>query len=97
MTKENIAPFICLKMLKQLLMRAILMMYLNQTFVQLYQTQKLLGKRSGSIIDSVVDYAINNSKYKPVNGHAINNSKDKPLNGNTFIKLPKDLYHPKKV
>ena len=39
--------------------------------------QKSLGRSSGWIIDSVIDYAINISKYNP-------------LAGNSYIKLPKD-------
>ena len=36
--KKNIAPFIRPRTLKQLLMRVILTMYLNQSIVRLYQT-----------------------------------------------------------
>ena len=45
MMKQNIAPFIHPKGLKQLLMRVILMMYLNQSIVILYQTYKNLLKK----------------------------------------------------
>ena len=45
--------------------------------------QKSLGKGSGWIIDSVIDHTINPSKYNH-------------LAGNSYIKLPKDLDHPRK-
>ena len=45
--------------------------------------QKYLGKVSSWIIDSVIDHIINISKYNP-------------LAGSSYIKLPKDLDHPKK-
>ena len=38
MIKQNIAPFIQTQKQKQLLMKVILIMHLNQSFVQLYQT-----------------------------------------------------------
>ena len=45
MIKPSIAPFIRPQRLKQLLMRIILMMYLNQSIVRFYQTYKnFLGK-----------------------------------------------------
>ena len=45
MIKQNIAPFIRPQRLKQLLMKIILMMYLNQSIVRFYQTYKnFLGK-----------------------------------------------------
>ena len=45
MIKQSIAPFIRPQRLKQLLMRIILMMYLNQSIVRFYQTYKnFLGK-----------------------------------------------------
>ena len=40
MTKQKIAPFILSQRQKQLLMRVILMMYLNQSLARLYQTRK---------------------------------------------------------
>ena len=40
MIKPSIAPFIRPQRLKQLLMRIILMMYLNQSIVRFYQTYK---------------------------------------------------------
>ena len=46
--------------------------------------QKSPGKGLGWIIDSVVDHTINISKYKP-------------LSGGSYIKLLKELDHPKKV
>ena len=45
--------------------------------------QKSLGKGSGWIIDSVIDHTISISKYNP-------------LAGNMYIKLPKELDHPRK-
>ena len=45
--------------------------------------QKFIGKGLGWIIDSVVDLNNNVSKYKP-------------LDGSSYIKLPKELSHPKK-
>ena len=43
-----------------------------------------LGKGSGWIIDSVIHHNINISKYNP-------------LAGSSYIKLPKELTHEKKV
>ena len=45
--------------------------------------QKSLRKGSGWIIDSVIDHAISISKYNP-------------LAGISYIKLPKELDHPRK-
>ena len=45
MLKQNIAPFTLTQKQKQLLMRVILMMYLNQSVVQLNQTNKNLLKK----------------------------------------------------
>ena len=45
--------------------------------------QKSLGKGSGQIIDSVIDQNISVSK-------------DNPLAGSSYIKLPKELNHPRK-
>ena len=45
--------------------------------------QKLLGKISGWVVDSVVDHTINISKYKR-------------LRGSSFVKLPKELDYPKR-
>ena len=46
-------------------------------------TQKSLGKGSGWIIDSVINPTISISKYNP-------------LAGSSYIKLPKELNHPRK-
>ena len=46
-------------------------------------TQKSLGKGSGWIIDSVINHTISISKYNP-------------LAGSSYIKLPKELNHPRK-
>ena len=40
MTQQSIAPFILAQQKKQLSMKATLMIYLNQSIVQLYQTYK---------------------------------------------------------
>ena len=45
--------------------------------------QRSLGKGSGLIIDSVIDHTISISKYNP-------------LAGSSYIKLHKELHHPKK-
>ena len=45
--------------------------------------QKSLGKDSGWIIDSVIDHTTSISKYNL-------------LAGGSYIKLPKELYHPRK-
>ena len=45
--------------------------------------QKSLGKVSGSVIDSVIKHDINISKYNP-------------LAGSSYLKLPKELDHPRK-
>ena len=68
---------------KQLLMKATLKMYLNQSTLQLYQTENFLGKDSGWIIDSAVDHNINISKYNS-------------LAASSYIKLPEELAHPRK-
>ena len=44
---------------------------------------KSLGKSAAWIIDSVTDYSISISKYNP-------------LAGGSYIKLPKELHHPRK-
>ena len=57
--------------------------YFNQSIVLLYQ--KLLRKGSGlQIIDSVIDQNINISKYNV-------------LGSSSYVKLSKELNHPKKV
>ena len=42
-----------------------------------------MGKGSGWIIDSVIDHTVSISKYNP-------------LAGSSYIKLPKELHHPRK-
>ena len=44
---------------------------------------KSLGKGSGWIIDSVINYKVSNSNHNP-------------LSGSSYIKFPKELDHPKK-
>ena len=61
-----------------------LMMHLNQSIVLLYKTCKNLLEKTAWIIDSVTDHSINISKYNP-------------LSGGTYIKLSKELNHPKQV
>ena len=61
---------------------------IDDVFQSIYTTiikniQKSLGKGSGWIIDSVIDRTINISKYNP-------------LAGSSYIKLPKELDHPRK-
>ena len=60
-----------------------------QVFRSIYTTtiisiQKHLRKGSGWIIDSIIDHTISISKYSP-------------LAGSSYIKLPKELNHPRKV
>ena len=62
---------------------------INDAFESIYSTimsnmQKSLGKGLGWIIDSVIDDNINIPKYNP-------------LASSSYIKLPKELNHPKKV
>ena len=60
MTKQNIEPFIRPQRLKKLLMIVILF----ELIYSAGQSTQLIGKGLGWIIDSVLDYNINNSKYK---------------------------------
>ena len=60
----------------------------DDVFQSIYTTiitniQKSLGKGSGCIIDSVIDPTASISKYNP-------------LTGISYIKLPKELGHPRK-
>ena len=65
-------------------MKVTLMMYLNQSILQLYQTyKKSSGTVSGWIIDSVIENNLSISKCNP-------------LAGSSYIKLPKELDHPRK-
>ena len=64
---------------KQLSIKVLLIMYLNQSILQLYQTCKIsLEKGSCWIIDSVIDHNIS----------ILNNIR---LAGSSYIKLPKEL------
>ena len=61
---------------------------IGDVFQSIYTTiitniQKSLGKDSGWIIDSVIEHNISISKYNP-------------LAGSSYIKLPKELDHPRK-
>ena len=63
-------------------MKVTLIMYMNQSILQLYQTyNQSLRKRSGWNIDSFIEHNINVSKYNPWAGHI-------------YIKWPKELDHP---
>ena len=53
------------------------------TIIATIQKQKPLGKYSGWITDSVIDHTISISKYDP-------------LPESSYIKLPKELYYPRK-
>ena len=54
---------------------------IDDVFESIYRSiQKLLGKGSVWISDSVADHNVNISKYKP-------------LDGSSYIKLPKELEH----
>ena len=60
---------------------------IDDVFKSIYTTiitnmQKSLGKDSGWIIDSMIDHTISISKYNP-------------LAGSSYIKLPKELNHPR--
>ena len=62
--------------------------YIDDVFESIYSTiistiQKSLRKRSGWIIDSVIDHNINISMYNP-------------LAGTSYTKLPKELDYPRK-
>ena len=74
-------PFIHTQKQKQLLMKVALMMYSNQSTIIL-NIQISFGKGSGRIIDSVIEHNINKSKYNP-------------LAGSSYIKLAKELNHPR--
>ena len=52
--------------------------------INITNTQKSLGKGSDWIIDSVIDHTISISRYNP-------------LAGSSYIKLPKELDHPRKA
>ena len=60
------------------------MVYFNQPMLLLYQTSniKSLGKGSRWIIDSVIDHTNSISKHNP-------------LASSSYIKLPKELGHPR--
>ena len=81
--KQNTAPLIHPQRQKQLFMIVKLMMYLNQSTAQLYQANKNLLQKVQFVLLITVDPLINILKYKL--------SKD-----SSYIKLPKELDHPKK-
>ena len=62
----------------------LMVMYLNQSILQLHQPYKnFLEKVSGWVIDSVIEHNINILKYTI-------------LAGSSYIKLTKELGHPRK-
>ena len=60
-----------------------LMMCLNEFILVMSNMQKSLGKGSGWVIDSVIEHNISISKYNP-------------LTESSYIKLQKELDHPRK-
>ena len=60
-----------------------LMMCLNEFILVISNMQKSLGKGSGWVIDSVIEHNISISKYNP-------------LAESSYIKLQKELDHPRK-
>ena len=82
--KHYIENFVQTQKLKQLWTES----DINDAFKSIYSTvisniQKSLRKCLGWIIDSVIDHNINISKYNT-------------LVGSSYIKLPKELHHPRK-
>ena len=63
-------------------MKVTLMMCFSQSILKLYQTKKHLGIASGWIINPVIDHTISISNYNP-------------LVISSYIRLPKELDHPK--
>ena len=83
--KQNTESFIQTQRQKQLFITQILIVHLNQSIVWLCQNAKILGRRLRlDFIDSVIEQNANFSKYKP-------------LSGSSYIKLPKELNHSRKV
>ena len=83
--EQNMTLFILTQKQKQLLIKAMLTMNLDLLILQLCQKyKKLLGIGLGWITDSVIDQNIYILKC---NSSA----------GSSYIKLPKELDHPKKV
>ena len=55
-------------------MKVTMIIYFNQSILQLYQTyKKSLGKGSGWITDSVIENNINTSKYNQLAGSSLIN------------------------
>ena len=82
--KQNMMHFIHTLKQKQLSMKVTLIMYLNQSKLQLYQTcKKSFGKWSGWITFSAIEHNISISKYNP-------------LAGSSYIKLTNKLGHLRK-
>ena len=84
MTKQNMASFIQTQKQEQLLMKVILMMFLNQFILRLYQTYKNLQEKIqvGLLTQSQIMILIFQSKIAYLK--------------NFLKKLPKELRHPKK-
>ena len=80
MIKQKMTLLIKTQKQKQLLMKVTLMMYLNQSIMELYQT--FLEKGSCRIIDSVIDHNINIPKYNR-------------LAGSSYIQITRELDHPR--
>ena len=68
--------FIYTQKQRQFLKKVILMRYLNQSILQLYQTYKNFRKR-------LIEHNVSILRYNP-------------LAGNSYIKLTKELDHPRK-
>ena len=83
--KQNMTLFIHTQKQKQQSVKVTLIMCLNQHILQLYisNIQKFILKGSCWIIDSVIDHDISISKYNP-------------FVGSSYLKLPKEIDHPKK-
>ena len=69
--KQNMTYFIHTQTQKQFSMKVTLMIYLNQSILQLHQTYKIsLEKGSGQITDSVMENNTNTSKYDQLAGQS---------------------------
>ena len=80
MIKQKMTLLIKTQKQKQLLMKVTLMIYLNQSIMELYQT--FLEKGSCRIIDSVIDHNINIPKYNR-------------LAGSSYMQITRELDHPR--
>ena len=80
MIKQITVPFIRTQKKKQLLMKVILTMYLNQSTLLLYQKYKYLSEKVWVVSLIQLQITILVFKIKP---------------GSKYVKLPKKLDHPK--